>query len=113
MDSISSIMHRQLCPIDGRMRCGDVVRHFKRETVDEASIEYIYQVWFVAEHTETKEKLVIYTPIRDIGKVYARPYNQFISKVNREKYPNIEQEYRFEPLTQEECTALWKKLYKW
>ena len=30
------------------------------------------------------------------GEIWLRPYDMFMSKVDREKYPNVEQEYRFE-----------------
>lgn len=72
--------------LNREIKAGMKVRHFKG---------YISEVLAVAMHTETQEDLVIY---RHIGeeKVYARPLEMFNSRVDREKYPNVEQEYRFE-----------------
>ncbi len=48
-------------------------------------------------HSETKEKYVIYRGLYgDTEKLYLRPYDMFLSKVDKEKYPNVKQEYRFE-----------------
>ena len=56
-----------------------------------------YQVLNVAKHTETGEMLVIY---REVSKdtIYARPYDMFNSKVDKAKYPEVVQEYRFADL---------------
>lgn len=39
------------------MHMGDIVRHFKRETVANPTTEYLYKILALAEHTETGEKL--------------------------------------------------------
>ena len=85
------------------IRVGDIVQHFKRELLtDTANSLYLYKVLEIAEHTETKEKLVIYQalyedPVKEIHfGVFARPYDMFMSEVDHEKYPNIQQKYRFE-----------------
>ncbi len=64
-----------------------IYKHFKGD---------YYLVEDIAIDSETDERLVIYRSLYGDSNLYARPYNMFISKVDKEKYPNIEQEYRFE-----------------
>lgn len=78
------------------MHMGDIVRHFKRETVEKPTTEYLYKILAFAEHTETGEKLVVYQALYAPFKICARPYVMFMSEVDREKYPAIKQKYRFE-----------------
>lgn len=54
----------------------------------------IYKVLGIATHSETREHLVVYQS--EDGKWYVRPYGMFASEVDREKYPNAAQQYRFE-----------------
>ena len=75
---------------------GDIVQHFKREWVSAETSEYLYKVLAFAQHTETGERLVIYQALYSPFKVCARPYTMFMSEVDREKYPDIIQHYRFE-----------------
>ena len=83
-----------------RIEKGDVVKHFKREISDTKNNPdiYLYQVIDFAMHTETEESLVIYKALYDDKKCYARPETDFYSKVDREKYPQITQKYRFEKI---------------
>ncbi len=51
----------------------------------------------IAIHSETREEFVVYRPLYgDTTKLYIRPKDMFLSKVDRNKYPDVEQEYRFE-----------------
>lgn len=55
-----------------------------------------YLVEDVAIHSETGGKYVVYRALYGDYALYIRPYDMFLSKVDKEKYPNVEQEYRFE-----------------
>ena len=51
----------------------------------------------IAIHSETNEEYIVYRPLYgDTTKLYIRPKDMFLSKVDRNKYPDVEQEYRFE-----------------
>lgn len=65
---------------------GRIYRHFKGD---------LYRVLNVAIHTETGEKMVVYQAVSDEEKVFVRPYDMFISPVDKEKYPNEKAEFRF------------------
>lgn len=67
-----------------------IYRHFKGD--------YMYVIG-VGKHTETMENVVVYM---HNGKLWARPVDMFLGEVDREKYPDVKQKYRFEEVNKED-----------
>ena len=76
---------------------GDIVKHFKRETVsDLRSNDYLYKIVGEAKHTETDEPLIIYRALYGERKLIIANSMLLITSLDKEKYPDISQKYRFE-----------------
>ena len=73
--------------MDMRLKPGDVVRHFKGNE---------YEILHIALDSETMEKVVVYRALYGERGVWVRPLEMFLSPVDREKYPDVRQTYRFE-----------------
>ena len=69
------------------LKVKSVYRHFKGK---------YYYVENIAFDSESLKKVVIYRPLYDQGDLYIRDYEMFISEVDKEKYPEVTQKYRFE-----------------
>ena len=67
-----------------------VYRHFKGNK---------YIVEDVAIDSETDEYLVLYRAL-----LYARPMKMFLGAVDREKYPDVKQKWRFELIEERDKT---------
>lgn len=64
-----------------------VYRHFKGN---------YYIVEEVAKHSEDLSEYVVYRQLYGDGGLYIRPIGMFLSEVDHDKYPNVQQKWRFE-----------------
>ena len=72
-------------------KLGDVYRHF---------IGNYYKIIAVGHHSETGELMVVYFDLSGknstLNNPCIRPLDMFMSEVDHDKYPDVEQKYRFE-----------------
>ncbi len=61
----------------------------------------IYQILCVARHTESGEYMVVYQALYGSFGMFVRPLDMFMEPVDRQKYPEVLQEFRFELLQEE------------
>lgn len=74
------------------IKVNEIYKHFKGNN---------YQVIAIAYDSETNSdleprKLVVYKALYGDNKIWVRDYDMFNSLVDKEKYSNVEQKYRFE-----------------
>lgn len=68
---------------------GGVYRHFK------GNLYKVLMIAYDCESKDTLEKMVVYQALYD-DKIWVRKYDDFVAKLDKNKYPNAIQEYRFE-----------------
>ena len=68
-------------------RPGEFYRHFKNR---------LYQIIAVASDAETEQQVVVYQALYGDYRVWVRPLENFLSRTDREKYPEASQQWRFE-----------------
>ena len=73
------------------VRVGKKYKHFKGS---------IMEVIALAKDSEDLSDLVVYKHVDD-GQVWVRPLLMFNSKVDKEKYPDVTQEFRFEEIEED------------
>ena len=69
------------------LQLGRVYRHFKGD---------YYLAEALASDSETGRPFVVYRKLYGDGSLWLRPLDMFLSPVDKEKYPDAAQEYRFE-----------------
>lgn len=82
--------------MERRVEVGQVYRHFKGN---------VYEVIALAVNADNREEVVVYKSLNK-DKVFVRSYRGFVSEVNKEKYPDVAQKYRFELVSDKEPEEL-------
>ncbi len=72
-----------------RIKEGDIVNHFKNKR---------YKIMAIAKHSENMEEYVVYQALYEPYGVWIRPLDMFLSEIDKEKYPDVQQKYRFEKI---------------
>ena len=70
-----------------QIKVNGIYKHFKGD---------YYLLVDVAKHSETGEDYVIYRKLYEDCALWVRPLFMFLEEVDHEKYPDVEQKYRFE-----------------
>lgn len=84
---IQSVLFSNIEVVMNEIVKGGLYRHFKG---------MYYYVLDMATHSETGEKLVVYQKLYDERDMYVRPLEMFCSDVDRDKYPDVKQQKRFQ-----------------
>ena len=69
------------------INCGEVYRHFKGN---------YYKIIALAKDSSDLSDVVVYQALYGNGQIYTRSMSEFLSEVDRKKYPDAVQRYRFE-----------------
>ena len=77
------------------IKINEIFKHFKGHLYRVITTGYDSEKY--NEENPEESKMVVYEDINS-KKVWIRPYDMFNSKVDKEKYPDVTQEYRFEDI---------------
>lgn len=76
------------------IKIGNKYRHFKNK--EYIVIDVVYDS--ASNDDKNLKKVVIYQALYGEGLKWARSYDEFNSEVDKEKYPEVKQKYRFEEI---------------
>lgn len=78
---------------------GMIFKHFKRDIISNKGNNYLYEVVCIATDADTGDFVVVYKALYPPFKTWTRPLSDFTGFVDKYKYPEAKQTFRFEPYT--------------
>ena len=72
---------------------GGIYKHFKW---------HVYKIIAVARDAEDLSEKIVYQSVNNLEDIWVRDKEEFLSLVDREKYPEVNQEFRFQLLENEQ-----------
>lgn len=85
--------------MERKIEIGHIYKHFKGHIYKVIAIAYDSENY--QEKNPELSQMVVYQNVEDKKQCWVRPYQMFNSLVDKEKYPEVEQEYRFDDITKE------------
>ena len=79
--------------MEREIEVGKIYKHFKGHIYEVIAVAYDSENY--NEDNPELSRMVVYQNV-DTKECWVRPYQMFNSLVDKEKYPNVEQVYRFE-----------------
>lgn len=74
---------------------GKIYKHFKGHTYKVIAIAHDSENY--NEDNPEQSRIIVYQNVED-GDCWVRPYQMFNSLIDKDKYPNVSQEYRFQEI---------------
>lgn len=90
------------------LKVGDIVKHFKGETLVEKNIYEILaiNIKYTGDNDIDLSSLVVYKPLFQSDKYFAREYDDLVSELNDEEKLKYNQDTRIQLLTEEELEII-------
>ena len=96
------------------LKTGMICKHFKGETLVEKNIYEILamDMTYTGDGDVDLSSLVVYRPLFQEGKVFAREYEDLVEELSSEEKELYHQDYRVEPLNEEELETIKTEEYR-
>lgn len=85
--------------MERKIKVGTKYKHFKGHSYIVIAIAYDSENY--NEDNADLSRMIVYQDLNNQHKTWVRPYDMFNSFVDKEKYPDVSQKYRFEEIKED------------